>query len=39
MTVHTPTPDTMDQWGVGVGGPQTMPRPAPDKGLWKAPAA
>jgi catechol 2,3-dioxygenase-like lactoylglutathione lyase family enzyme len=39
MTVHTPTPDTMDQWGVGVGGPQTMPHPAPDKGLWKAPAA
>jgi catechol 2,3-dioxygenase-like lactoylglutathione lyase family enzyme len=39
MTVHKPTPDTMDQWGVGVGGPQTMPHPAPDKGLWKAPAA
>jgi catechol 2,3-dioxygenase-like lactoylglutathione lyase family enzyme len=39
MTVHKPTPETMDQWGVGVGGPQTMPHPAPDKGLWQAPAA
>jgi catechol 2,3-dioxygenase-like lactoylglutathione lyase family enzyme len=39
MSVHKPTPETMDQWGVGVGGPQSMPHPAPDRGLWKAPAA
>jgi catechol 2,3-dioxygenase-like lactoylglutathione lyase family enzyme len=37
-TVHKPSAETMDQWGVGVGGPQTMPQPAPDKGLWQAPA-
>lgn len=35
-TVYTPSPDTMDQWGTGTGGPQTMPKPAPDAGLWKA---
>jgi hypothetical protein len=23
--VHTPAPLVMDQWGIGVGGPQTMP--------------
>jgi catechol 2,3-dioxygenase-like lactoylglutathione lyase family enzyme len=39
MSVHKPTPETMDQWGIGVGGPQSMPHPAPDRGLWKAPAA
>ncbi len=37
-TVHKPSAEIMDQWGVGVGGPQTMPHPAPDKGLWQAPA-
>jgi len=38
-TVHVPSPDTMDQWGTGVGGPQTMPKPAPDAGLWTPAAA
>ena len=30
---YTPAPDIMDQWGIGTGGPQTMPRPEPDAGL------
>ncbi len=30
-----PAPDIMDQWGTGVGGPQTMPRPEADPGLFK----
>ena len=34
-TVHTPAPLVMDQWGIGVGGPQTMPHPAPDAGLFQ----
>ena len=34
--VHVPTPMTMDQWGIGVGGPQTMPKPAPNPGLFEA---
>ena len=25
----------MDQWGIGIGGPQTMPHPAPDPGLFQ----
>ena len=33
-TVHKPTPRTMDQWGVGTGGPQTMPKPEADRGLF-----
>ena len=33
--VHTPGPTTMDQWGVGVGGPQTMPHPKADAGLFQ----
>ncbi|MCW6528626.1 VOC family protein [Sphingomonas sp. MMSM20] len=33
--VHTPAPLVMDQWGIGVGGPQTMPHPAPDPGLFQ----
>ena len=33
--VHAPTPTTMDQWGIGVGGPQTMPHPEPDAGLFQ----
>jgi catechol 2,3-dioxygenase-like lactoylglutathione lyase family enzyme len=33
--VHTPGPQVMDQWGIGVGGPQTMPHPEPDKGLFQ----
>jgi predicted enzyme related to lactoylglutathione lyase len=38
-TVHTPSKDTMDQWGIGVGGPETMPKPVPDPCLFKAPEA
>lgn len=34
--VHVPGPQVMDQWGVGVGGPQTMPHPEPDAGLFQA---
>ncbi|AHE55128.1 VOC family protein [Sphingomonas sanxanigenens] len=34
--VHIPGPRVMDQWGIGVGGPQTMPHPEPDKGLFQA---
>jgi catechol 2,3-dioxygenase-like lactoylglutathione lyase family enzyme len=33
--VHAPAPRLMDQWGVGVGGPQTMPHPAPDARLFQ----
>ena len=33
--IHPPAPGVMDQWGIGVGGPQTMPHPAPDKGLFQ----
>lgn len=35
-TVHVPTPRTMDQWGIGTGGPQTMPKPEADRGLFVA---
>lgn len=35
-TVHVPAPRVMDQWGIGVGGPQTMPHAAPDPGLFRA---
>ncbi|MEL1250981.1 VOC family protein [Aurantiacibacter gilvus] len=34
-TVYEPGPRIMDQWGVGTGGPQTMPKPAPDPCLFK----
>jgi catechol 2,3-dioxygenase-like lactoylglutathione lyase family enzyme len=34
-TVHAPGPQVMDQWGIGVGGPHTMPHPKPDKGLFR----
>jgi catechol 2,3-dioxygenase-like lactoylglutathione lyase family enzyme len=34
-TVHTPAPRVMDQWGIGVGGPQTMPHAEPDGGLFQ----
>lgn len=30
-----PAPDVMDQWGIGFGGPQTMPHAAPDAGLFQ----
>jgi catechol 2,3-dioxygenase-like lactoylglutathione lyase family enzyme len=36
-SVHEPTPTVMDQWGIGTGGPQTMPKPEPDNGLFQAP--
>jgi len=32
--VYEPAPGIMDQWGTGVGGPQTMPRPEPDAALF-----
>ncbi|WP_033921819.1 VOC family protein [Sphingomonas sp. 37zxx] len=32
--VHVPGPTVMDQWGIGVGGPQTMPHPQADAGLF-----
>lgn len=32
--VYTPTPQIMDQWGIGVGGPHTMPKPVPEPGLF-----
>ncbi|HEX8420023.1 MAG TPA: VOC family protein [Sphingomonas sp.] len=34
--VHEPGPGVMDQWETGVGGPQTMPKPEADKGLFQA---
>jgi hypothetical protein len=34
-TVHTPTKQIMDQWGIGTGGPHTMPHPKPDAGLFQ----
>lgn len=33
--VYTPAPLIMDQWGIGVGGPQTMPHPEADVGLFQ----
>lgn len=33
--VHELGPQIMDQWGTGVGGPQTMPKPTPDPCLFK----
>ena len=35
-TVYKPTPTAMDQWGIGTGGPQTMPKPEADRGLFIA---
>ncbi|WP_295639202.1 VOC family protein [Novosphingobium sp.] len=34
--VHVPAPMVMDQWGIGVGGPQTLPHPVPNPGLFEA---
>lgn len=34
--VHAPALRIMDQWGIGVGGPQTMPHAAPDPRLFIA---
>ncbi|KPL67150.1 oxidoreductase [Erythrobacter sp. SG61-1L] len=33
--VHAPGPRIMDQWGIGVGGPQTMPHAVPDPRLFQ----
>ena len=33
--IHEPGPQIMDQWGIGVGGPQTMPHPKPDPCLFQ----
>ncbi|HTY95001.1 MAG TPA: VOC family protein [Steroidobacteraceae bacterium] len=33
--VYAPAPQIMDQWGVGVGGPQAMPHAAPDPRLFQ----
>ena len=33
--VHPPAPRTVDQWGIGIGGPQAMPHPAPDARLFQ----
>jgi len=33
---YTPAPMVMDQWGIGVGGPQTLPHPHPNPGLFVA---
>ncbi|MEP3224737.1 MAG: VOC family protein [Parasphingorhabdus sp.] len=33
--VHEPGPQIMDQWGIGVGGPQTMPKAEPDPCLFQ----
>lgn len=33
--VIAPAPEIMDQWGTGIGGPQTMPHPAPDAALFQ----
>ena len=35
-TVHTPAPLVMDQWGIGTGGPQTLPLPISNPGLFVA---
>ena len=34
--VYAPEPRVMDQWGIGVGGPQTMPHAAPDPRLFQS---
>jgi len=34
--VYPPGPRVIDQWGIGVGGPQTMPHASPDPRLFQA---
>ena len=34
--VHVPAPMVMDQWGIGTGGPQTLPHPHVNPGLFIA---
>lgn len=38
-SVHVPAPQVMDQWGIGTGGPQTLPHAHPNPGLFVAEAA
>lgn len=33
--IYKPAPLVMDQWGIGTGGPQTLPHPAPNPGLFE----
>ena len=33
-TRYEPRKDIRDQWGIGEGGPETMPPPKPDPGVW-----
>jgi catechol 2,3-dioxygenase-like lactoylglutathione lyase family enzyme len=33
--VHAPSPQVMDQWGMGVGGPHVMPHPKADPRLFQ----
>jgi catechol 2,3-dioxygenase-like lactoylglutathione lyase family enzyme len=33
--VYAPAPRVMDQWGIGIGGPQAMPHPAADPRLFQ----
>ncbi len=35
-TVYQPGPTIMDQWGIGVGGPQSLPHAEPNPGLFVA---
>ena len=35
-TIYEPGPMLMDQWGIGVGGPQTLPHAEPNPGLFVA---
>jgi len=35
-TVYAPAPLVMDQWGIGTGGPQTLPHPHENAGLFVA---
>lgn len=37
-SVHVPGPGVMDQWGIATGGPQHMPEPVADAGVFQAPA-
>ncbi len=32
---YPPSPEVLDQWGFGTGGPQAMPAPEPDRGLFQ----
>jgi catechol 2,3-dioxygenase-like lactoylglutathione lyase family enzyme len=34
-SIHAPRPEIMDQWGIATGGPQTMPHPEADSGLFQ----